>query len=139
FAFDPALGTFVNTTGTLGPLFAERAPSLGRGKFDLSVSATFFEYDEFEGRNLSHFNVDFLHDPDAIPPNDVRTDFELDIIRATMDINIDVQIYSVALTYGITDRLDVGALLPLVHVDMDVVSHARIVVSPSNTNFPNIH
>src|SRR5207249_3487205 len=120
---------------TLGPLFAERAPSLGRGKLDLSLSATFFEYDEFEGRNLNRFNVDFLHDPDAFGDPNKREQFELDIVRATMDINIDVQIYSAALTYGITDRLDIGALLPLVHVEMDVVSHARIIQSPSNTLF----
>src|SRR5512145_3034312 len=29
FAFDPSLGTFLRTTETLGPLFAERAPTLG--------------------------------------------------------------------------------------------------------------
>ncbi len=38
FAFEPSLGTFVSTTETLGPLFSERAPTLGQGKFNLHFS-----------------------------------------------------------------------------------------------------
>jgi hypothetical protein len=84
FALDPALGTFVRTTESLGPLFAERAPTLGRGKLNVNVSFTFFEYDEFNGEDLDNLSVVARHDPDTIGFPDVREQFENDIILMTL-------------------------------------------------------
>ena len=60
-------------------------------------------------------------------------------MRIDLDIKLRVQIFAFAATYGITDRLDVGILVPITSVDMDVKSHARVMVSPENTLFPNVH
>jgi hypothetical protein len=139
FAFDPSLGTFLRTTETLGPLFAERAPTLGGGKLNLHFSYTFFTYDTFAGENLSHFPVTARHDTDVIGFPDTREQFELDTVRIELDIKLRVQIFAFAATYGITDRLDIGVFLPITSVDMDVKSHARVMVSPGNTLFPNVH
>jgi Putative MetA-pathway of phenol degradation len=139
FAFDPSLGTFLRTTESLGPLFAERAPTLGGGKLNLHFSYTFFTYDTFAGNSLSHFPVTARHEPDVIGFPDTREQFEFDTVRIDLDIKLRVQIFAFAATYGITDRLDVGIFLPITSVDMDVKSHARVVVSPSNTLFPNVH
>ncbi len=138
FNFDPLLGTFLRTTETLGPLFAERAPTLGRGKFNFNAAFTFFKYDSFNGERLSNLHVDARHQPDVIPPNDVRTLFELDTIRINFDIDIHVRIFSLAATYGVTENLDVGILVPIVNIDMRVKSHAQIITSPENP-FPPIH
>jgi hypothetical protein len=139
FAFDPSLGTFLRTTETLGPLFAERAPTLGGGKLNLHFSYTFFTYDTFAGESLNHFPVTARHDTDVIGFPDTHEQFELDTVRIDLDIKLRVQIFAFAATYGITDRLDVGVFLPVTSVDMDVKSHARVMVSPSNTLFPNVH
>jgi hypothetical protein len=139
FAFDPSLGTFLRTTETLGPLFAERAPTLGGGKLNLHFSYTFFTYDTFAGESLSHFPVTARHDTNVIGFPDTREQFELDTVRIELDIKLRVQIFAFAATYGITDRLDVGVFLPITSVDMDVKSHAWVMVSPSNTLFPNVH
>jgi hypothetical protein len=138
FAFDPLLGTFVSTTETLGPLFAERAPTLGRGKLNVNVSFTYFKYDKFEGDSLDSLVVIARHQPDVIPPRDERTSFELDTIRINVDLDIRVWFLSLAATYGLTDRLDVGILVPIVHVDMDVRAQAEIVPSEENP-FPGVH
>ena len=138
FSFDPLLGTFLRTTETLGPLFAERAPTLGRGKFNFNAAFTFFKYDSFNGERLNNLHVDALHQPDVIPPNDERTSFELDTIRINFDIDIRVRIFSLVATYGVTERLDVGILMPIVNVDMRVKSHAEIITSPTNP-FPAVH
>lgn len=129
FAFDPTLGTFVPTTETLGPLFAERAQTLGKGKFDLQFASTFFSYDRFDGRGLGHLRVEALHDPDE---HGMREGFRKDFILINMNLNVDVRIFSLAATYGVTDRLDVGVFLPIASVDMEVKSKARVVVSPDN-------
>ena len=49
-----------------------------------------------------------------------------------------VRIFSLAATYGVTENLDVGILVPLVNVDMRVKSRAEIMTSPANT-FPAVH
>ena len=139
FAFDPSLGTFVRTTATLGPLFAERAPTLGRGKLNLNFSFTFFKYDNFGGERLDDFLVVARHEPDVIGLPDVREQFELDTIQITLDLDIRIQIFSLAATYGVTDRLDVGILIPIATVDMDVKSTAVVIESPGNTLFPGVH
>jgi hypothetical protein len=138
FSFQSVLGTFVRTTETLGPLFAERAPTLGRGKFNLNGSFTAFQYDEFNGEDLDNLVVVARHQPDTIPPDDVRTSFELDTIRIQVDLDIHVQLLALAATYGVTDRLDIGILVPIVRVDMDVRARAEIVSSPENP-FPAVH
>jgi hypothetical protein len=43
FAFEPTLGTFLRTTDTLGPLLAERAPTLGRGNLNVNLLFTFLK------------------------------------------------------------------------------------------------
>lgn len=138
FAFEPTLGTFVSTTETLGPLFAERAPTLGRGKLNVNGSFTYFTYDKFEGDSLDSLVVVARHQPDVIPPDDERTSFELDTLRINVDLDIRVWLLSLAATYGLTDRLDVGILVPIVHVDMDVRARAELLPSEENP-FPDVH
>jgi len=137
--FEPSLGTFLRTTETLGPLFAERAPTLGRKKLNVHFSYTFFTYNTFNGQSLKNFSVIARHDPDIIGFPDTREQFELDTVRIELDLKLRVQVFAFAATYGITDRLDVGFLLPVTSVDMDVKSRARVVASPNNTLFPDVH
>jgi hypothetical protein len=138
FAFEPALSTFVRTTETLGPLFAERAPTLGRGKLNVNASFTFFKYDELEGQSLEDLQVEALHQPNVIGSPTAREGFELDTIRIHMDLDIRVWVLALAATYGLTDRLDIGILVPIAHVNMDVKARAEIITSPANT-FPGVH
>jgi hypothetical protein len=138
FSFESALGTFVRTTETLGPLFAERAPTLGRGKFSLNGSFTAFRYNEFNGQDLDDLVVVARHEPDTIPPDDVRTSFELDTILIHVDLDIRVQLLALAATYGVTDRFDIGILVPIVRVEMDVKARAEVVPSPENPR-PDVH
>lgn len=138
FAFNPDSGTFVRSTESLGPLFAERAPTLGRNKLNLQFAYTFYKYSEFEGNDLDNIQVIARHDTDTIGPaqggsDTGREDFELDVIRLTFDLDIRVDIFSFAATYGLTDRLDIGILVPLVRIKMDVTANAEIVESPSNS------
>jgi hypothetical protein len=102
------------------------------------VSFTYFKYDKFEGQDLDNLKVDAVHQTDTLEPEDERTNFELDTVRINLDIDIEVWILALNATYGITDRLDVGILVPLVGVEMDIKSRAEIIVSPENTR-PNVH
>lgn len=139
FSFDDELGTFVPSTQTLGPIFAERASTIGQGKLNLNFSYTRFKYTKFGGRSLNNFSVTARHDPDVIGFPDRRDQFENDLVLLDVDIDINVQIFNLGATYGVSDKFDVGFILPITSVDMDVKSSARVEVSPLNTRFPNIH
>jgi len=142
FNYDPDLGTFVKTTDTLGPLFAERGDVLGKNNLNFAFAYTFFDYDTFNGQNLSDFHVSAKHIPDSFPGGDPGEidpgTYEEDTLDLKFNLKASVKIYSFILNYGVTDSLDFGVLVPLVGVNLDVNSHWSIVVS-SNNPTPYIH
>jgi len=94
---------------------------------------------------LHDLHVQALHDIDTVGgdpsgPNNpgVRTGFEFDSIDIKVDVNASVLVFSPAATYGVTDKLDVSVLFPIVSVDMDVNSLYRLKVSPQNPT-PSVH
>jgi hypothetical protein len=139
FEFDPIIGDFVSTNQSLGPLMAERAQVQGKGSLNFNFSYTYLEYSEFSGLDLGRFAVVARHDPDIIGFPDLRDQFEQDILRINMDIDIQVQLLALSATYGFSDKLDLGFLIPYALVDMEVKSLARVVPGEGNTLFTEIH
>ncbi len=138
YAFDPGQSTFVRTTQTLGPMFAEKAATLGRGKLNFNASYTFYNFDRFQGEELSDLRVTAGHQADSIGNPNVREGFEEDTLLITLDLDIRVRLFTLAATYGVTDNLDVGILVPIVNVKFRVKSNARIINSPDNPT-PEVH
>lgn len=139
FRFDQDLGTFVQVTESFGPVFAERADTIGKGRFNVNLSFTAFKYDEFLGDDLDDLLVRTFHDPDTIPPFDERTSFELDTVDVHLNLDVNINALNLAGTYGVTDRLDVGFLVPVAHVDVRVGAHAEVVKSPDNPIPADVH
>ena len=52
YSFDDSLGTFVRTSSSFGPSFAERATTIGRGKLNAGVTYQHSQYNTFEGQAL---------------------------------------------------------------------------------------
>ncbi|HVF64978.1 MAG TPA: transporter [Casimicrobiaceae bacterium] len=132
FAYNPELGTFLRTTESLGPIYAERPRTVGKGKFNLNLSYTTFKYDKFEGESLGNLHAPALHDADSLVPTDQRTCFELDELDLSFDIDIRANILALASTYGVTDNFDIGILIPYVDVRARVKSAAVLRISPNN-------
>ena len=59
YTFDPALGTFSRSSESFGPLFAERALTIGRERGSLGVAYQRSTYDTFEGKNLRQREINF--------------------------------------------------------------------------------
>ena len=59
YAFDPTLGTFRRASSSFGPLFAERAATIGRGRFSAGFNYQHSSYDRFEGSNLDDGSIKF--------------------------------------------------------------------------------
>ncbi len=110
---DPATGADLPVSSTLGPIFTERAETIGKGKFYVGFSKQDFHFTKFNGTSLNSLQVLY---PGGDPSKVVdRT--QLSTVPATFGLGMDVRLsQNIAFfTYGVTDRLDVSLGLPMVH------------------------
>ena len=153
YTFDETLGTFRRTTPSFGPVFAERAVTMGRNRFNAGFSYQHTAYRSFEGQNLNDGSIKFYlrHEEccssgtgggtggggggsgggggPVVTPNDTRFDppFEGDLIEAALSMKTSTDTAVFSLNYGLTDRWDVGVLVPFVHVKLDADVQATIL------------
>lgn len=123
YSLDSSLGVMKRSTQSFGPIYTERADTIGKNKFSLGVNYQRFTFDTLEGMGLGSVPAVFTHDsaPTA-PPVNGRSD-----VVATMNsIGISVDQATALFSFGILDRLDLSLAVPLVRVDMSVVSDATI-------------
>ena len=120
YQFDAATGTFVRSTRSFGPILTDRAETIGRGRFAFGYNAQFFSFDRLEGLDLSAVPAVFTHDDRQLGGG--RTD----VVTTRSAIDISVSQWTGALTYGLTDQLDVSLAVPLVHTTLHVTSAAQI-------------
>ena len=142
--FDVATGVPVETQDSLGPLLAESATTLGKGKFDLAFGVSRFKYDSIDGEDLNNIVLDFPHEDccsfqngiQRPPPDGVLSGFETDVVRVNLDIELSYDVFAFFANYGLTDRWDVGIVVPVLSVDAHARGHAEIV---SNSGATGIH
>ena len=132
FTFDIEQGVPVRTTESFGPLLAERASTVGAGKFNLGFTYTRIDFTRFEGKPLSHLSLDFTHDDvngDGVlgPTSTFTFDFERDVIRVDLDLTINEDVFGIFATYGLTRRWDVGIVVPITHILLRAEANATII------------
>jgi hypothetical protein len=135
FTFDPERGIPLRTQESLGPLLAERATTLGQGKFNVGFSYSRIDFSRFNGTPLDKLSLTLHHDDvnhdGVLGPIDSPFSFELDQIRIDLDLHIAQDLFAFYATYGVTQDLDVGVILPVVHSEARAAAHASIVrISP---------
>lgn len=139
YSYDRASGAFVRTTGSFGPIYTERAETVGREKVSLGVSYQRFRFDKIDGIDLNNIPAVFSHVPETGAP------FESDVIATTNNLQLHMDQVMLFGTVGITDRLDVSVAIPVASVRMKASSSANIIrVSGTNfilggNTFPNPH
>lgn len=130
-------GVPVATSTSAGPIFAERAATLGKGRVLVGLSHSSFHLATLRGVNLNNLPLIFTHENVNFPGCDsVFHDscakmgvpvLENDVIDLNLALDIDVAVNSVYLTYGLSDRVDVGAVIPVVSTSLRGQSNAQIV------------
>lgn len=139
--FDVATGVPVETQDSLGPLLAESATTLGKGKIDLAFGVSRFKYDRIDGRRLDNIVLDFPHQDccsfqggiQRPPPDGVISGFETDLVRVNLDIDLEYDVYAFFANYGLTDRWDVGIVVPVISVDANARARAEVVPISGST------
>ena len=130
FTFDIEQGVPVRTTDSLGPLLAERAPTVGKGKLNLAFSYTRINFSTFQGTPLDKLTLQFHHEDvnnNGIIDTTGPFRFESDVIQATIDLSIKEDVYTLFATYGITPHWDVGLVIPIIHINVHATGDATII------------
>lgn len=130
-------GVPVATSTSAGPIFAERAQTLGRGRLLVGLSHSGFHLATLRGVDLNDIPLTFTHENVNFPGCDTLYHdscakmgvpvLENDVINVRMKLDIDVAVNSLYLTYGVSDRVDVGAVIPVVSTSLRGESDAQIV------------
>lgn len=119
FRYDPDTQLFERSSASLGPVFVERAQTLGRGKFDLGFSYLFIDFEEWQGNDLDRLTFTLQDNSNPRFGNDT----------ATVQFNkflLQSHVVSFFATYGITDRWDVNLLIPLIFTSWDARARVRL-------------
>lgn len=120
-SFDIEEGVPVRSQESLGPLLAERASTIGKGHLNIGVSYTNVNYKRLNGTRLSQLQLLLEHDQQFNVP------FEQDDIVLNLDLRLKQQIFAFIGTYGVTNNLDIGLVVPLIKIDGRVRSTATLV------------
>ena len=138
FTFDVELGVPVRTTESLGPLLAERAPTLGARRLNLAFSYANINFKRFDGKKLNNLSLTLGHDDSNVDgrrgPPPPFFDFELDDIRVDLDMKIKQDIFAFFATYGLTNTWDVGLVVPIVRNRVRAVANATIIDNSPTTD-----
>jgi hypothetical protein len=120
YKFDQATGTFVRSTTSFGPILADRAETIGRGRLAFGFTQQFFSFDHLDGVTLTNVPAVFRHD--SFEAGGGRTD----VVSTNNTIQASVSQFTGALTYGVTDRVDVSLAVPVVRTRLSLLSNANI-------------
>ena len=120
YKFDSATGTFVRSTNSFGPILSDRAETIGRGRIAFGFSHQFFSFDHLDGVPLTAVPAVFRHD--GFEAGGGRAD----VVSTMNAVEATVSQFTGALTYGITDRVDVSLAVPAVRTRLSLISNATI-------------
>ena len=129
-------GVPVRTSTSAGPVFGERAQTLGRGRVLAGLSRTGVHFKTLRGVDLDNIHFTFTHANsdfegcDSIAGGDCSLLGVPALENETIDLNLalDVRLSVTAflLTYGLSDRIDVGVAVPLVSTSLEGSTAAQI-------------
>lgn len=111
YRFNPQLGTVERATESFGGFFVERALTPGRGRASFGVSATTSTFHRLDGRELRDGTLVTV----ANTFRDEETPFDIE----TLTLSLQTSRMTLFGAVGVTDRLEVGAALPLVRVHLE--------------------
>jgi hypothetical protein len=128
FSFDPTLGVMTRSSESFGPIFAERAETIGEGKWNFGVKYLRFRYDAIDDLGLDDgdLRLSFTHLDTNEDGTTVATVYEGDLIRADARLRLSNDTTVVSGQVGLSDRFDLTVAVPVVKVDLEATLDTRI-------------
>jgi len=131
YGYDSSIGTFTRSTDTFGPAFAERAQTLGRGRFNFGTSYQHSRYTHLDGSSLRDGGITFI-----LPPGTITDPRFGNVIESALDLDVTSDTTVLYGAAGLSSRLDVGIAVPYEQVKMNLTSRATIRDFSSQTTSP---
>lgn len=131
YSFDGSLGTFSRSTETFGPAFAERAQTLGRGRFNFGTSYQHSRYTHLDGSALKNGGITFV-----LPPGTITDPRFGNVIESAVNLDLTSDTTVIYGAAGVTNRFDIGVAVPYQRVMMNLESQATIRDFSSQTTSP---
>jgi hypothetical protein len=121
YQYDPTLGTFTRATQSFGPIYTERADTIGKGRFNLGINYSHFTFDRVDDLSLSRGDLKlvFTH-------QDVASYVKGDVITAELRVKVTADVTAFVMTYGLFEGLDIGAAIPIERVDLTAQTDAEV-------------
>jgi hypothetical protein len=110
YRLNPELGTVERATQTFGPSFVERAQTIGRNQVSLGLAFQYLRFDALDGMNL--------RDGTLVTTANKFTDETAPFDAERLTLNIDANVATLYGTVGLTNRLDVSVLVPMVSLQI---------------------
>jgi outer membrane putative beta-barrel porin/alpha-amylase len=108
FTFDPLLQVYRRSASSFGPSFAERALTAGRAKVSLGGNWVYSSYDSLGEFSLEGNELQLAKNVNA--PALPR------VASTALNVNLDTHTIAGFAQVGVTDRFDIGAIVPWVRV-----------------------
>ena len=110
YRLSPSLGTVERATADFGPFFVERPLTSGRGQASAGFTFQYASFQSLDGNDLrdGSFVTTANQFRDETAPFDVET----------LTLAMSTRTATVYGTVGVTDRLDIGADIPIIRLDI---------------------
>jgi len=159
YDWDSTNKIFIQSTDSFGPIFGERAETIGRHRVFLGFAYQYLKFNSLDGVNLKKLPV-LLTQPDDtttfqgdpvctinLPsPNPISSatgnprfsntgncGYIRDVINSANSIDLKIHQFTTFITFGLTSKIDVSVAIPIENVRMAVSSDSTIVVNDSPT------
>ncbi len=133
------LWTSRSRPASMGPVFGERAETLGMGRFFIGVEATGFRVSSFNGTPASDLVLNFFHENSDVAlgpdPGLGQPVFERDMLRVRTNLVMDYIVATAAVSAGVTSFMDIGVAVPVVRARLKATANAQIV--SADPSFPH--
>lgn len=120
YEFDSTLGVFQRSSQSFGPILAERAETIGGGRFTFGFTFQNFTFDTIEGLDVNNIPAVFTHDS-----AELRNGRE-DVVTTVNGLTARVNQFTAFISYGLTDRMDISLAIPMISTEMTVRSDSTI-------------
>lgn len=118
-------GLPVKTSESVGPIFAERGQTLGRGRLLVGARFSTANLSTLRGVPLDRLVLNFTHQ-DVGRPGLGDPVLENDVLEVQLALNLGLDVTSLFATLGVTDRLDLSVVVPVVHTTLQARAQAQV-------------
>ena len=117
---------------SFGPIFSERATTIGRHRLAIGFSYQYMDFNSLDGIDIHSFPTLFVQSGNVGFTSVAPTH---DYITASNNIGLKIHQSTVFATFGLFERLDVSVAVPILTVSMKAAADSSIVPNSSQPGF----